>query len=492
MVPVRKPGRPLSVCPHPSGQGCTCNNTYITAAIPRKQACRCGDAHTPPPASPLTADANPIGAEAPSPTKVTFKVEKISRQRKQSFDPAKLERMDMNHVNVIPFDQRSQMISSPLTNGYAMMVPQQYGYAPQYSSIHTQYTHIPFQPPQQPSPGMLRTNGMTNGMTNGSVPHYELPLATESTLVNGGSEKPVGGSCCNPKQPAQVELPPKSASITAENRTNGSCCGPKQNGHSQSSSASSFSESQDHRAGSSSSAERSNRESISSMGTPGNMTPQMSHQMSLQFGMDFNTALYSQYNQATVFTYPPTYGSFQNPLQPGSWLQSVQNNSYTASQAPGSIPPAAFATPLVPETLDTVHTCSCGDGCSCVGCAAHPYNKQTQDYVRSAYSYEHSPQPLTELQNNGQHMSNGNGSGNIQPQGIDPVSPTANTPSSSTSGQNEEQTLSEADFFFVNYPFSELGCGGDEQSCPCGDDCQCLGCDIHHAGRIMEATAGVV
>lgn len=55
-------------------------------------------------------------------------------------------------------------------------------------------------------------------------------------------------------------------------------------------------------------------------------------------------------------------------------------------------------------------------------------------------------------------------------------SPTG-TPSDTT---GDDPPLSASDFFFVNYPLSIDGCGGDTQSCPCGDDCACLGCSIHN------------
>lgn len=59
------------------------------------------------------------------------------------------------------------------------------------------------------------------------------------------------------------------------------------------------------------------------------------------------------------------------------------------------------------------------------------------------------------------------------------VSPPApQTPSEAASGMSEEQTLSANDFFFVSYPFGD-SCAGDTASCPCGDDCQCIGCVIH-------------
>lgn len=60
---------------------------------------------------------------------------------------------------------------------------------------------------------------------------------------------------------------------------------------------------------------------------------------------------------------------------------------------------------------------------------------------------------------------------------IPPISPTAGTPSDTT---GDDIPLSASDFFFVNYPFANDGCGGDTLSCPCGDDCACLGCFIHN------------
>ena len=82
---------------------------------------------------------------------------------------------------------------------------------------------------------------------------------------------------------------------------------------------------------------------------------------------------------------------------------------------------------------------------------------------------------------NGHPIPNDSGGVAIQPQGHETLpSPAARTPSSTTSGNAEEQSLSAADFFFVNYPFMSDGCGGDTQSCPCGDDCECLGCTIHN------------
>jgi hypothetical protein len=60
--------------------------------------------------------------------------------------------------------------------------------------------------------------------------------------------------------------------------------------------------------------------------------------------------------------------------------------------------------------------------------------------------------------------------------------PAPQTPSDATSGISEEQNLPASDFFFVTYPFdSDLTGLVDAAPCPCGEDCQCIGCKIHNS-----------
>jgi hypothetical protein len=389
----------------------------------------------------------------------------------------------MNNVNILPFEQRGQALplGMALPEGYAVSgpPPQMYGYAPQYANMQPQYHHIPMQPP--PIPHEIQTNGSTNGAysRNGSYA-VESPVATPTIHTNGDSSKGTNrGSCCAPKPPVN--------GATAEPKpveNGGSCCALKQKNHSHNSSiASTKSEPQEPEAGSCYKPSQPKEEPVSMNGTPIHISPASPHQMLPQVGMPFNPALYQQFlPPTTVFTYPPTYGSFQNPLQMSAWRQGIRSNNYSQPQPPVSIPTGAppFNGSLISGNMDTVHTCTCGDTCQCIGCAAHPYNDATQDYVRSAWSSMSMEQPR-ELYNNGQPSTPAtNGNTPMQPQNVDQVSsPTAHTPSSTTSGNGEEQSLSASDFFFVNYPFSSDGCGGDTMSCPCGDDCECIGCTIH-------------
>ena len=41
------------------------------------------------------------------------------------------------------------------------------------------------------------------------------------------------------------------------------------------------------------------------------------------------------------------------------------------------------------------------------------------------------------------------------------------------------------DFFFVSYPFGD-SCEGEMASCPCGDDCRCIGCAIHSGSAAAD------
>ena len=485
MVPVRKPGRPLSTCPHPQNQQCGCGS--VTAAIPRRQACHCGTSTPPASSGQTTPQDSQSNIDASPPTKLTFKVQKITPRphssRKQSFDPANFERMNMNSINIVSFDQRPPSISLPFTNDFAPPeVPQQYGFIPQYAIPQEQFSHFPMQAaPHIYSDILDRTSSLNR--ENDIEPLEETPLTGPAELSSNDSNGLTAEASCYAPPIPNNETNGRSNSPVKDC----SCCTTRQSSHSHSSSsASSISEPSERKVGkccSSKPAPLMKQESMSSHGYP-IMTPQMLP----PDGAAMNPPLYSPYlPQTTVFTYPATYGSFQNPLQPSAWRQSVRANSYGSPQMPAPLPSGGlpFDTHISTGSLDTVHTCSCGDGCQCVGCAAHPYNDATQDYVRSAWSSMNNEQGPEEVHANGQPNRNGH---HAPPGGKSIASPIAKTPSSTTSANGEEQSLAASDFFFVSYPFSsEDGCGGDTESCPCGDDCQCFGCTIHqHPGIPCE------
>ncbi|KAH7175884.1 hypothetical protein EDB81DRAFT_771325 [Dactylonectria macrodidyma] len=479
MVPVRKPGRPLSSCPHPASRPCSCGQ--VTAAIPRKQKCHCG---------PSTAESPTVKAEDSDSSKVTdssksttpqspskainasFRVQKTatkngaqSSSRRQSVDPVALERMDPNMLNIMP--------------PYAG-VPQKPPYGPMV---------YPMFPPHMP-PHMMApdgANGITNGhsstLTNGHAP-VEKPekptLKIASCCGGGGGGGTNGVATITPttQSPTVVSSP-----LVQSDKKTKSCCSsgidsPKTDAKADGTSASDA--------------------------TPptGLIMPPFQAPMVMPNGM------YPYYPQPTIFTYPPQYGSYLQPLQPEQWRQVMASMTFAA--VPGAMPspygmPGAVpyqpqgqphsATSSSHSAVGTSHQCTCGEGCQCVGCAAHPYNEATQNYVRSAWEsmldepqsaggHVHGDRGHTRINGHGRNGSTANESSNAEAiPGVGPGEgtkspPAPQTPSDAASGMSDEQALSANDFFFVSYPFGD-SCVGEMASCPCGEDCQCLGCSIH-------------
>lgn len=479
MVPVRKPGRPLSSCPHPASRPCSC--AAVTAAIPRKQTCRCSTSasgsksgQNDPSSSPIvkqevhsngcSAPGSPIKGTTGTPFRVQKQTPKNGSSKRQSVDLTSLERMDANQLNVMQgYDKGTASASTPTPlNPVPEMAPYgplgiNMGDAPFDASsgmfpMFQQYMSTPF------------INTTTPAKTNGS-----------SHSTNGVASAPTQsqeGGCCGGKKAASATTnghntptQPLSANGDQE-KPAGSCCSSK---------------------------------AAPSNSSPTEAKPQMngSAMQAFQPPMPMTNGMFPYFMQPNVFAYPPQYGSFMQPLQPEQWRQMMAAMSYAQPPQQNGMfaPGAAGTTSTMPfqagsapgSSTWTSHQCSCGEDCQCIGCAAHPYNEATQSYVRSAWNtmmhepqtpHSHSRTPtngaVTHDATN-DHKASVAGAAN---EGT--VSPTApQTPSDATSGLGEEQTLSANDFFFVSYPFSE-GCEGEVASCPCGDDCQCIGCAIHN------------
>ncbi|SPO05021.1 related to putative copper-activated transcription factor [Cephalotrichum gorgonifer] len=537
MVPVRKPGRPLSLCPHPPSRQCGCAG--VTAAIPRKQTCHCGTSKPSAPkgsASPEEASPAPSDPSTKSPTQSgatpsSFRVQKASKpsrpSRKASIDPATLERMDASQIHIVPaYDARQQAqtrngttmhhVPAAAVNGYSSVPISPHHAGPANPMIYPFYPHQ--LPPSaldhsiQPSPGGAHPGSVSSQpSSSGHNPRLapgpmsnHISAGPSSQDPNSGAEipEPKKGSCCQPASPPSETKPMPGVGHGAVPHVQ--------------------------------------------QASPGVMTPNMVP----------NQPPYSHphtpyFSQPTIFTYPPHYGSYLHPLLPELWKQSMDSMTAQALGNPNTMgaPDLNFmatGTPTTP-TLGSSHVCTCGSSCQCVGCAAHPYNEATQNYVRSAWNsmmgdawgngMTQSLQGSTQFHAGSPHLSDLNGGeptngrrsvaspvlGNgdtsistaatpVAPEtnrvangggccgsgpeqtkaGTGPVptttSPSPQTPSDTASGTSEEQTLSASDFFFVTYPFGN-DCMGDTASCPCGDDCQCLGCVVH-GNPIGEGISG--
>lgn len=494
MVPVRKPGRPLSSCPHPSSRPCSC--AAVTAAIPRKQKCRCG---TSDPAAVVESkpekDAPSSSSSAttpPSPSKfgsAGFRVQKQGAKagpsRKQSIDIAGLQRMDASQLNVLPpySGVNQPQMSTPNGSSTPMSEASLYGsmdMTPSEGSFGTEAGMFPMFPYAMGAP---------------MIPHGPMrvtPIGQNGSSVNGSvkRESETLKSCCGGSNGVKSHRDDASSVPAPSVNGNGgrepeakSCCSSTP---------------------SSSGQEKKPVGIMPPPGVPfppnGILIPPFQHPMAMANGM------YPFYAQPNIFNYPPHYGSYLQPLQPEQWRQLMAAMAFQhgGAQAFGMTGPMPMQQP--PPTPNgsswTSHQCTCGDACQCIGCAAHPYNDATQNYVRSAWSsmMEEAQKSHAHTNSNGSHLNgqtNGVNGANgeteestktscngtttpIKTNGDGTWSPAApQTPSDAASGLSEEQALSASDFFFVSYPFGDT-CAGETSSCLCGDDCQCIGCTIHN------------
>ncbi|KAH7319784.1 hypothetical protein B0I35DRAFT_478102 [Stachybotrys elegans] len=524
MVPVRKPGRPLSSCPHPSSRSCSC--AALTAAIPKRQKCGCGSSN--PPAATVKAESNDNDSADLTPTSPatktstsSFRVQKPANRnplsRKSSLAPANIDRMDPGQLNVMSSEGQSASTLTPDESGASTPGPLVFN---PYDVSHPVFPYAPqpvmFPLFQQPMPSPpVDLNPLKIG-TNGT---------NSSASVSAGSSP---GGCCGgggAKKDSESSVP--TSDDEREEKPVSSCCSSRTAPDKTNAPA--------------------NFDRTGQSGLLSNMMmPQYPRPMMMPNGM------YPYYPQPTIFTYPPQYGSYLQPLQPDQWRQFMamtfgQYNSPEAFGMNGNINAAmngamagamngsadgtlngsltgmhgnangangtmnggmnhgmnggmgglhisAVPMPMFnPEAAGTSHQCGCGDGCQCVGCAAHPYNEATQNYIRSAWNSmtEETGHPKTAsvahhapacgTSDSNQKARADGPSNDVSPakHSDGPMSPTiAPSPSDAASGAGDEQTLSPTDFFFVSYSL-EGSCSGEMAGCPCGDDCQCIGCVIH-------------
>ncbi|EHK23831.1 uncharacterized protein TRIVIDRAFT_67483 [Trichoderma virens Gv29-8] len=478
MVPVRKPGRPLSSCPHPSSQHCGC--AAVTAAIPKKQKCRCGTSEK---ASGRKAGDQEsqdtsnglVTPPSPSPkgaaTKPAYRVQKTgskSASGRKPIDPADLERIDASQVNILSSPE-SKSPQSP--NGAMPTIPTGHGM-------------MGFLPNGTFIPGPAIFPSYQEVASGNPIIDHAAPELTASNghtpPTNGQNASPAAGSCCgNGKSTAaqadgqQTAIPNGKPVVKSEP---GSCC--------------------------SSGAEKP--EIKTHEHTPSQVNGLVMPPFNVPIGMP--NGMFPYFVQPTIFAYPPQYGSYLQPLQPDQYRQLVTLN-FPQQMANMQTMPYNAATPVQfpqPDDLEadswTSHQCACGDSCQCIGCATHPYNQATQDYVRSAWnSMSEDTHKRHKHSDSVQSIPNGNYEeatpANQSPNGASTpvmakvegaVSPTlAQTPSDANSSLGEEPTLSANDFFFVSYPFGD-SCEGEMASCPCGDSCQCIGCAIHNSSASAD------
>ncbi|KAK4462704.1 hypothetical protein QBC42DRAFT_326391 [Cladorrhinum samala] len=554
MIPVRKPGRPLSTCPCPPGRPCQCGGG-VRVAIPKKQKCSCpagaadGSEESENEISPTET------ATSTSPSRSSFRVSKTGSgskagSRKQSFDPANFERIDPRTFNLIasPNGNLPKGI-----NGIPISSP---GEGPGLSGLATPGNMMPIGPAPSymasPSPGSVSmVYNMGPSMTTYMIPQ---PVKVE----NGGFIPTPGGNYISPvpvepymngnhSNGLSFNAPPPSAAILGPSpipkpngmaSRGGGCCsskaaaprapGPAPNPNLQQAIQNAMPPPapQQNFPVQSDGAVRSccaGKTQATQPPPPVNMPPpQQGYGQAFdlpQFSSPVDMKMPDLYGAfqptQTVFRYPADYGSWQHPISPATWHQviSKQNVAPTA-EAPISPATNAANNHAGVGGIVTSHECSCGPGCQCLGCLAHPFNAPMFDYVKQAWGS--SPNNSA----NGSASGSTNGSPAVAPidmspthinhhsnnKGIQPTSQRATTngangsesppelPTVSNAGSpatllnGEEQSLPELEFYFVDLPISGF-CEGNIALCPCGDDCECVGCVIHGNSPPLPASS---
>ncbi|KAF8457404.1 hypothetical protein BGX38DRAFT_784935 [Terfezia claveryi] len=96
----------------------------------------------------------------------------------------------------------------------------------------------------------------------------------------------------------------------------------------------------------------------------------------------------------TVYTYPNGYTTINNPLTPQE-LRMLQATGAWSTGASAAW--SGLGVETIGNGMDAEYACSCGPGCECLGCAAHPFNTSTVNFVKDMrtmmYSGRHGAPP---------------------------------------------------------------------------------------------------
>ena len=492
MIAVRKPGRPLSSCPHLPGTRCGCSN--VLAALPRQPKCGCskpdddsnstkdntlvnegssstdtsstgngsingtsssnGSVSTK--ASSCCADntnnqpidekvelQKPSDSPPVSPTtRTSSRVEKKTSRKpttqKQALNTAKLERMDTNSLHMMP------PMSTKNRQESVSIAPQVS--VPLFTDSYQQAGNGSFAPNEDYQTSPIQTwHSMPELSVNAEDIAGSMPLQSPN-----GTQ--TGSSCCSGK-PGRIQ---DASASNIGSAFQGMSSHPQLQSQTHVQAAS-------HQAWS---------PATYNPNFPINGGSILVPNQPVTYGVQQHTPYY---NQVAVQSYSPIWGSIAHPLHPAQYQQFMNNstqgglqNSYPISQSPMDL----NANATVPFTD---HDCSCGKGCQCLGCPSHPYNEPTQEFIWDAMKLQFEEEPKKGRAGSIVETNNTR-SNNDQLTSLDETSPAvSNTPSDTASPRDQGAE----NFIFVSYPPPPGAAMQD--TCPCGPSCECIDCVIHRS-----------
>ncbi|KAI6083243.1 hypothetical protein F4821DRAFT_195042 [Hypoxylon rubiginosum] len=443
LLQVRKPGRPLSSCPHPPGKACTCGSGVTTAALPKGRQCPCGSSTNKTNGAPTLVKAEPAENPPMSPTRnVSFRVQKSAPKpsRKQSIDASAVQRMNRDNLNLIgsndylqgpPKNAMGQVDFGPQPDWASYQIPP----SNQYPTYHT-------------SPGATAMGSLSMPSGNGMAMISPTPSSTNGISSNGAINNGMSGNGMSTNSGVSSgTLTPGTSNSSHHTPTSsnedfplqepvaeggGSCCSQRMQPQPQMATQPQM---DFHMPPQTSQAPFSTIGYMPQipMGNGSMMAPLPQQQT---YGMN-------GFHQPELHMDPTSFGTHQQPLQQWQWQQFM-----------ASIP-----------TFDTNHDCRCGPGCECLGCVSHPFNETTLQYIRDTMVMHN------DYVSGKVDLSNGLMDPPLAGSKISP-SP-AQSPTDTDSPNGGETNLPDDRFLFVNYP----------DPCMCGDNCSCVNCMIHRDPR---------
>lgn len=219
--------------------------------------------------------------------------------------------------------------------------------------------------------------------------------------------------------------------------------------------------------------------------------------------------------QTISHTIPSTCATTGHPLDSAQASFPHQQPHLYSQEVPQCAPYGSNGSPAnltgANMKFSPTHNCNCGDTCSCLGCAAHPYNATTRNHVQSLGNLlanddneeEQSSRPRSPY---GIPFAKGTNPRLVDDVPSSPVSshyrpsafnPTDDDVTSSHELYNEAHVplFSSSSYYTMEFPMESLGsCTDVSGSCQCGDDCACIGCLTHtgHNGIPLDLDSAVV
>ncbi|KAF2503273.1 hypothetical protein BU16DRAFT_533523 [Lophium mytilinum] len=526
---VRKPGRPLSSCPHPAGT-CSCGPISITYTLPKTSSCLC------PSDSPAAITPNSTSA----PLSNGNRIQKArSRKSTSVISPSTLEKA-LNASGQGDVIASSEAAEPPVNAPFQDSEPtSSTGGSPTSSTSSTpRFGATSPRHPNQSDTKFLPTEYRAVAVKPANVSSCCQPKPTVKEAESPA--EPLKGSCCsNKSEEPNIEMAVKK-----------SCCsGPKSDAQTERPSM------LDNREPSQPSAPSYHQFQFPMNGHfPSGMPLQMAGYGPMGPGPSPHMVMQTQPGNAPGnFGMPPGYG-FIGPMY----------GSPAVYQPPTPTPTQnGHRTPNDTNQVDMEHNCHCGDSCNCFGCAAHPQNAATTAYLLdmdnfmrmggSASSYalpayphqasqipqqhyalayyahpqgmnmsrppqtmavQYSPNQISGMYPLGPNHTWAQGGSQMSAHSTPPIkfeqfninssrddqsqTPRPNTAKGedvnnspayqdSPGDQDSEPTLSPSSFFLQTLVLP--GCNDVTGTCQCGDGCDCVGCLTHggHDGIPLEA-----